>query len=104
MKTTIVICVILAAFFAAAAHADFLQGDPRKCAFNQPTKCARVAATYTLVHYMRTHGNRSWSNPVKCTPVTGLLRWRCQFGTGSATVWFRALSTGWQRQVTVTLN
>lgn len=102
MKATILICVVAAAFFAAAAHADFLQGDPRKCAYNQPAKCARVAAVYTLVHYMRTHGHRSFSNPVTCTPLVGLLKWRCVYSsTGSATVWFRPLANGWTRQVTL---
>lgn len=102
--TAVLAAAILAATGTAAARADFLKGDPRKCSFDKPAQCARTAATYTLVMYMRNHGHPSWSNPVTCTATVRLVKWRCDFGTGTATVWFRALSTGWKRQVTVTMN
>lgn len=89
------------------ASADYLKGDPRVCSMGPARKadCAEAAATYTLVMYMRHHGHRSFSNPTTATPLQkNLLKWRVDFGTGTAIVWFRALSTGWVRQVTVTMN
>lgn len=102
----LVAAAILAGTAAGVARGDLLAGDPRQCSYNDPRQCANSAAKTTLVRYMRTHGHPSWSNPVTCTQAgaTSLLKWRCSFGTGTAAVWFRPLSTGWKRVVTVTMN
>lgn len=117
MKTTMMLFIlitVIAASAAGTARADYLKGDPRKCPAtstpqatpDKPADCAYRAAKVTLLAYMRTHVNKSWSNPMTCTQVarTSLLKWRCSFGTGTAVVSFRALSTGWKRQVAVTMN
>lgn len=100
-RLIVLVAVVLAGAVAGSASADLLRGDPRQCSYNKPAQCARTAATYTLVAYMRAHGQPHWSNPTTCTATAGLLKWRCDFGSGTARVWFRALSTGWQRVVTV---
>lgn len=104
--TVVFLIAVLGAAAAGLARADLLTGDPRVCSLNKPAQCAQTAAKYTLVRYMRTHGHPTWSNPTNCTQTapSSLLKWRCQFGTGSAAVWFRATATGWKRVVTVTMN
>lgn len=110
----IFLLAVIAGTAAGVARADYLSGDPRKCPAvstpqatpDKPAGCAYSAAKVTLLKYMRTHGHPTWSNPMTCAQVSSasLLKWRCSFGTGSAVVWFRPLSTGWKRVVTVTMN
>lgn len=102
MRSTIVTVVVAAVGLAtgAAATADYLTGNPKVCSLHRETACARNAAVYTLVSYMRHHVTGSWSNPVRCVNPSGLLRWRCDYGPGVATVTFRATSSGWRRTIT----
>ena len=105
-----VACAILAATAGAA-----LKGDPRVCpqatpggASHHAYYCARDAAAAAVATKMATlqHVKR-WYPHVDCKPAAGdVMRWSCWTFLGgdqwTATVRFRALSSGWHHTVTVT--
>lgn len=96
--------ILTLAFSAGTARADYKTGNPTKCGLTSRQDCARNAAIWTLRGVMAKRLGRppyNWTAAVSCaqTAAPSLLKWRCNWGTSSALVTFRALSTGWHRYV-----
>ena len=110
--TVLLAALALAAAIAGTATAGYAKGDPRKCGNPAGAHyCAQESAKISLRYYMSAKegfpGTARWDADITCAQNgKTLLKWRCTFhngaGSGTATVWFRALSTGWHRVVTVT--
>lgn len=106
---TVAILVGIAAFMSASASATL---DPRKCSYGGQAKCGADAAFLAVRKYLSATNHMpsstSWgSGTHTCVAANAKYTiWRCSWTQGSganpdgtATVTFRAFSSGWRTSV-----